>query len=346
MISNSPLRFSNSFESQIVRMVQAVNPAVVSIVITRSISSLTPEQILTLPTNDGDLDKREIGGGSGFIVSRDGLVVTNKHVINDEEAEYYVYTNDGNRYPAEVVAIDPVFDIAIVKIAGNDFPYLTFEDSDNVLLGQTVVAIGNALGEFRNSISVGVVSGLSRSVVAGDYAGDQVELLEDVIQTDAAINPGNSGGPLLDTNGHVIGVNIAIARGSDNINFALPANIVKSAVVSVEKRGVISRPFLGVRYVKVTNAVKQEYNLSVDYGVLVQEDIFGGEPAVVRGSPAARAGLREGDIILAVDNILVKGDVSLSSLLRNKQAGDIINLRVNRAGRVFEVKVQLGEYPV
>ena len=242
--SNGNERVVFSEESAITETINKVNPAVVSIIVTKDVpiveqyfENFDPfEEFFRDPFGGGfnfqiprirekGTEKREVGGGSGFFVSKDGLVVTNRHVVSDTAAEYTVLTNDGEKHEAEVLARDPILDIAILKIKAGNVPYLEFGDSSKIKLGQKVIAIGNALGEFRNSVSVGVVSGLSRSIVAGDNFG-RSELLEEVIQTDAAINPGNSGGPLLDINGKVIGVNVAVSRGAGNIGFSLPARLV------------------------------------------------------------------------------------------------------------------------
>jgi serine protease Do len=292
------------------------------------------------------LRKSKSAAVSGFFVSSTGLIVTNQHVVSDSKAEYTVYTNDGKKHPAKVVAKDPVEDVAVIKIdplIGSSFPFLTFADSTKLELGQTVIAIGNALGEFRNTVSVGVVSGLSRSIVAGDITGS-VESLNEVIQTDAAINPGNSGGPLLDLNGNVIGMNVAVAQGSQNIGFALPANLVSSAVKSVQSQGKIVRPYIGIRYVAVTDAVKADKKLSVDYGVLIEG---GGstEPAIVPGSPAAKAGLVEGDVILKVDGTKITDESALTTIIRSKKIGDKVTMTILRQGKEKTLTLELGEYP-
>ena len=208
-------------ETFVVDAVKKTNPAVVSIMISKNVpkyeayvdpnqqqdpfSDLFPGFSFNIPQyRQNGTGKKEIGGGSGFLVSSDGLIVTNKHVVNQKDVEYTVFTNDGKKHTATVVARDPVLDIALLKIVGSNFPYLTLGNSDSLQVGQSVVAIGNALAEFRNTVSVGVISGLARSVVAGDSSGN-TELLDHVIQTDAAINPGNSGGPLLNLSGQVIG---------------------------------------------------------------------------------------------------------------------------------------------
>src|SRR3990167_6154360 len=248
----------------VVDAVKKTNPAVVAIVISKEVPKYevyinpnqkkNPLEELFPGFNFGAVpeyrqngtEEKEIGGGSGFFVSNDGLIVTNKHVVNDATAIYTVYTNDGKRHAAEVVDRDPIFDIAFLKINSFAYSHLPLGNSDSLFLGQSVIAIGNALGEFKNTVSVGVISGLSRSVSAGDSTG-QVELLDHVIQTDAAINPGNSGGPLLDLSGRVIGVNVAVVQGSQGIGFALPVNSVKGAIESVKTTGKIVRPYLGVR---------------------------------------------------------------------------------------------------
>ncbi len=360
---NENERIVFSEESVITDVIERVNPAVVSIVITKDVPIIEEyfenfdpfEEFFFDPfgglfnfqvprMREKGTEKREVGGGSGFFVSKDGLVVTNKHVVSDTEAEYTVLTNDGEKYEAEVLARDPVLDVAILKVKINDAPYLEFGDSSKIKLGQKVIAIGNALGEFRNSVSVGVVSGLSRSIVAGDNFG-RSELLEEVIQTDAAINPGNSGGPLLDINGKVIGVNVAVSQSAENIGFALPANLVKSVVDSVREHGEIIRPYLGVRYIQVTPAVKEKNNIPVDYGALVVRGDTAEELAVIPGSPADKAGIVENDIILEVDGVKLEEGKSLGLLIRQKNVGDIITLKVLSKGEEKIIPVTLEKAP-
>ena len=238
-------------ESMVVEVVKKTNPAVVAIVISKEVpkyETFVDPNVQTNPFGDifpgfnfsvpqyrqNGTEKKEIGGGSGFFITSDGLIVTNRHVVDQKDVDYTVYTNDGKKHTATVVARDPVLDIALIKITGSGFPFLTLGNSDSLEVGHTVVAIGNALAEFRNTVSVGVVSGLSRSITTGDNTG-KTELLDHVIQTDAAINPGNSGGPLLNLKGEVIGVNVAVAQGSQSIGFALPINTVRGAIDSVKK---------------------------------------------------------------------------------------------------------------
>lgn len=342
----------------VVDAVKKTNPSVVSITISKEVPTY---EIIVDPKNQqnifGDLfpgipfditpqykqngtQKKQIGGGSGFFVSSDGLIVTNRHVVEDTTAFYTVFTNDGKKHEAKVVARDPVLDIALIKIEGTDFPPLSFGNSDSLLTGQTVIAIGNALGEFKNTVSVGVISGLSRSVTAGSSFG-KAELLDHVIQTDAAINPGNSGGPLLDLSGRVIGVNVAVVQGSQGIGFALPINSVKGAIESVKSTGKIVRPYLGVRYLAINSEIKEANNLSVDYGVLVKAGSSPTDPAIIPRSPADKAGIVENDIILSVDGIKITETSSLASIIRQKKVGETITLRILHKGVEKNVNVTL-----
>ncbi|OGZ35064.1 MAG: hypothetical protein A2174_00565 [Candidatus Portnoybacteria bacterium RBG_13_41_18] len=286
--------------------------------------------------------EQEVGGGSGFIVNSDGLIVTNKHVVDIDGAEYTVLTNDGTKYPATVLARDPVQDIAILKINKSGLPIVKLGSSDNLEIGQTVIAIGNALGEFRNTVSVGVISGLGRTIVAST-GGMDAEQLEDVIQTDAAINPGNSGGPLLNLAGEVIGINVAVAQGAQNIAFSLPINLAIRDISQVQRQGKISYPYIGVRYVLVTPSLKTERNLSVDYGALLIKGDNVNEPAVINSSPAGIAGLKENDIILEIDSQKIDTNHSLAKIIQMRNVGDVINLKVLRDGSEKNIRVTLGE---
>lgn len=348
-------------QSLVVDAVKKSNPSVVAIVISKEVPKYEtytdPNQqnnpfgdmfpgfnFSTPQLRQNGTEKKDIGGGSGFFVSNDGLIVTNKHVVDQTGAFYTVFTNDGKKHDAKVIAKDPVLDIALIKIDGTGYAPLPLGDSDNLDVGQSVIAIGNALGEFRNTVSVGVVSGLARSITAGDSAGKS-ELLDKVIQTDAAINPGNSGGPLLDIFGQVIGVDVAIVEGSQNIGFALPINSVKGVIESVKTTGKIVRPYLGVRYVQVTPEMKIANNLTVDYGALVKAGANANELAVIPGSPADKAGIVENDIILEVDGVKLDDKTNLSSIVRAKKVGDVLNLKVLHKGVEEKVSVTLGTAP-
>lgn len=346
-----------SQEHFVIDAVKKTNPAVVSIVIYKEVpkyetyadpnqkqnpfGDLLPGFELNVPRyRQNGTEKKEVGGGSGFFVSSDGLIVTNKHVVDKNNVEYVVFTNNGKKYTAKVIARDPVLDIALIKIEGSNFPSLSLGDSDALDVGQNVIAIGNALGEFRNTVSVGVVSGLARSITAGTSSGN-TEVLDRVIQTDAAINPGNSGGPLLDLSGKVVGVNVAVAQGSQNIGFALPINSVKGAIESVKATGKIVRPYLGIRYVAINTQMQEKNNLSVDYGVLIKVGATANDLAVIPGSPADKAGLVENDIILEIDRIKLDDKTSFASIIREKKVGQMVNLKVLHKGVEKNVSVTL-----
>lgn len=347
-----------SAERLLIDTVKKANPAVVAITISLNVPVYERyDEVVPSPFGDlfGDsfnfsvprvrqqgTELQEVGGGSGFLVSDDGYIVTNRHVVSDEKASYTVTTNDGEQYPAKVIALDPSLDLAVIKIDGSNFSHLPFGDSDTLEVGQSVIAIGNALAEFQNTVSVGIVSGLSRSIVAAS-AGGAAESLDQLIQTDAAINQGNSGGPLLNLKGEVIGVNVAVANGAQNIGFALSANSVKNVVASVRATGRIVRPFLGIRYIPVTRELQQINDLSVDYGVLVQRGSSIRELAVIPGSPADKAGIVENDVVLMVDGTKLNEDNNLAALLRSKKVGDAITLTILHRGEEKTVQVTLEE---
>ena len=341
--------------SKIMSAVAKAEPAVVSIIITKDVA--TVEQYYqqynpfsglygnSTDSDDEDSNEQEIGGGSGFFVSSDGYIVTNNHVVSDTTADYTVMTSDGTKYAAKILDTDSTMDVAILKVEGKDFPFLTFADSSTLKLGQTTIAIGNALAEFQNSISMGIVSGLSRSITASDSSTGSSEKLDDVIQTDAAINSGNSGGPLLDIQGNVIGVNVAVETTANSIGFALPSNIVKSIADSVKQYGEIVKPYLGIRYTLVTDSIKKSNNLSVDYGALISKGSSSSEPAVISDSPADKAGIKEGDVILEIDGTKITEDNSVTSVIRQKEIGQTVTIKILRDGATKEVKAKLEKAP-
>lgn len=344
-------------EDSVVGAVKKAKPAVVSIIVSEmvtkydvtykentSLGGLLPGFFQTPVYTPNGTEKKKVGSGSGFLISSSGLIVTNRHVVSKTDAVYEVLLNSGKTYTATVLARDTVLDVAIMKITATGLPYLELGDSDSLDVGQSVVAIGNALGEFKNTVSVGVVSGLSRSVTASDKTG-KYELLHKVIQTDAAINPGNSGGPLLDLSGKVIGINVAVVEGSSNVGFALPINSVKGAINSVKSTGKIVQPYVGVRYIPVTSELKIKYNLPVDYGIWVQKGKTTADLAVTPDSPAEKAGILENDIILSVDGQKIDKDNDFSSLIREKQVGKTVALRIISNGIEKTVSVRLEAIP-
>lgn len=341
----SPYTPQTSQEEAVISTVNKASPAVVSVIISKDLPVLEqywqqfgPFQIPQY--RQKGTEKQEIGGGTGFIISSDGMILTNKHVAEDLEADYTVLTNDGKKFPAKILALDPLQDLAIMKIEGSNFPVVKLGDSDSLQIGQTVIAIGNALGEFRNTVSVGVISGLSRTITAS--GGGQVETLEDVIQTDAAINPGNSGGPLLNLRGEVIGINTAMANDAQSIGFAIPINKAKKAIEQVKSRGKITYPFLGVRYLLITDDIQQENNLAVNYGAWVVKGDQG-EVAVTPGSAAEKAGIKENDIILEFNGEKITFENSLAKIIQKFNPGDKVTLKILRSGQEKIIEVTLDE---
>jgi serine protease Do len=271
--------------------------------------------------------------------------LTNKHVVDQAGAQYTVITSDQKEYTAKILATDPVQDIAILKIDGTGFRPVNLGNSSDLQIGQTVIAIGNALGEFPNTVSTGVISGLSRTITASDSGQSQSsEKLDNVIQTDAAINSGNSGGPLLNISGEVIGMNTAIASQGQGIGFALPIDLAKRDIEQVKNAGKISYPFLGIQYTLVNSEVVKKNNLSVDYGALIMKSSGSANPAVVAGSPASKAGLKEGDVILEFNGEKITEDNALSKIISKYLPGDNVALKVLRAGKELSISVTLGEY--
>jgi S1-C subfamily serine protease len=352
-----------SYEQAIIDAAKNVSPSVVSIVISKNLPVYEQQYINPFgdlgPGFDFQIPQyvqkgtqlQEVGAGSGFIVSADGLILTNKHVVSDSQAEYTVFTNDGEKYPAKVLALDPVQDLAVIKISrhsgtpSNDgavFQPVTLGDSDGIQIGQSAIAIGNALGQFNNTVSVGVVSGLQRTISASDQLSGTSETLENIIQTDAAINSGNSGGPLLNLKGEVIGINTATAQGAQSIGFAIPVNVAKKDIDQVIKTNKIVYPFLGVRYVLIDASVKEKYNLSVDYGALVSKGA-NGEPAVTADSAAQKAGIKEKDVILEINGQKITKDNTLAKIIQKYNAGDKITLKILRNGVEQNIDVILGE---
>ncbi len=346
-----PLTFQ---EEAVIRTVKETSPAVVSIIVTKDLPIIERffydpffEEFFGRPfefeipnQQQKRVERREIGGGTGFIISQDGLILTNKHVVLDEKADYTVLANDARRFPARVLARHPVYDLAILKIEGNQFPIVELGDSDKLRVGQTVIAIGNVLGELENTVSLGVVSGLGRTITA--VGRGVVITLEDVIQTDAAINRGNSGGPLLNLRGEVIGINTAMVIGGENIGFAIPINQAKRAIEQIKALGKIVYPFLGVRYVLITEELQNRNNLPVDYGAWILKGERG-EPAIFPGSAAERAGLKEGDIILEFNQEKITPRNSLAKIIMKYNPGDKITLKVSRKGEEKFFEVVLGE---
>jgi serine protease Do len=271
--------------------------------------------------------------GSGFIVSADGLIVTNKHVVEDSQATYQVITKDDTSYNVDKIYRDPANDLAILKITAANLTPVEMGDSSKIKVGQTAIAIGTALGEFRQTVTTGVVSGIGRGITAGGPFESSVERLDNVIQTSAAINPGNSGGPLFNSSGQVIGVNTAVSQEGQNIGFAIPINVIKDSLSNFNSTGQFNRPFLGIRYRTVSKDVAILND--VPEGAYILE--------VVAGTPAEKAGLENGDIVTKVDQVRLTGDnAELSKVLATHKVGDTLTLTVWRDNKEITVKATLG----
>lgn len=328
-------------ESLITEVVDKVSPSVVTVSISTSrslgrIFEFDPfDPFSPFRQGQGRQQKIEQDIGTGFIVGTDGLIVTNKHVVSEPEAKYKVITKDDKTYEVKKIYRDPVNDMAIIKIDATGLTPVTIGDSSKLKVGQMAIAIGTALGEFRNTVTVGVISGLGRGITAGSPFEGYAERLDDVIQTDAAINPGNSGGPLLNSSGQVIGMNTAVSSEGQNIGFALPINLVKDALNQFKQQGgSFKRPFLGVRYKMITRDLALLND--VPEGAYVQE--------VVAGSPAQKAEIAAEDIITKMDGKKVtEKEGGLAKIIGDKKVGDIVEIELWREGNTKTVRVTIGE---
>jgi len=309
-------------EDAVIEVVDDASPAVVSVV----------QRKFVLDFFSGPLSQKQ-GIGTGFIIKENGVILTNRHVVSDQDAEYSVVTADGTEYEVKEIHRDPAYDLAILKISASGLPVLSLGDSDKIRIGQSVVAIGNALGKLSNTVTKGIISGIGRGITAGSGLGGDTEELDDVIQTDAAINPGNSGGPLLNLSSEVVGINVAVASGAENIGFAIPINLVKSAVEQFEKTGTIVRPFLGVSYYLITEDAAKVQDLP--QGAFVQ--------GVTAGSAAAKAGVKVGDVITTIEGESITEKSSLAKIILKYEVGDKVVLAVVRNGRTITLSATLGK---
>jgi S1-C subfamily serine protease len=342
-------------DRQVIEAVRKVAPSVVSIVISKDVSKLydntgafpfeffgftPPEE--KKPLAQGQ--KQQIGGGTGFVISAEGLILTNRHVVADAEAEYEVVMSDGRLLPAKVAAVDTILDIAVLKVEAQGLPVAPLGDASKLETGETVIAIGNALSEYSNSVTKGVISGINRRVIAGDGFGDS-EVIEEALQTDAAINPGNSGGPLINLRGEVVAVNTAVNRAGQSIGFAIPIDAARIVIDSYKEHGRIVRPWLGVRYVMLTPETAKANGLTPEDGALVVGGSGGEGAAVAPDSPAEKAGIKAGDILLDVDGVRLEKDHPLASVISRKRAGDVVTIRLRREQNELSVQATLAELP-
>jgi serine protease Do len=342
-------------QSSVQGIAHDVSPSVVSIVMSRDVRVYRGDRYGMARRYQGTVEQK-LGGGTGIFVNDQGLILTNKHVVTDTQVRYTVVMDDGREYEGRVVALDPTTDLAVVqayesgdkKLSGT-VPVKFADNPDGLSIGSFVVAVGNALAEFQNTVTFGVVSGLDRTIDAADagsYSAESVETLAGLIQTDAAINPGNSGGPLLNIDGQVVGINTAVADGATGLGFAIPvsAGEVSHIVDSVIKYGSIKRAFVGVYYTFLESADATAAGSPEEYGYRVEAP-ESGTAAVVAGSPAAKAGIKEGDILLSVAGKPLDDPFALKNFLKNSFPGDKISFHVYRPStkETLDIPVTLAE---
>lgn len=316
-------------EENVASIAEKVSPSVVSIV-------TTVQSRDVFGTSYGE------GAGTGIVVSKDGYIMTNNHVI-DGASDVEIVMSDGTTYDdVTVIGNDPLNDVAFLKIEGVDnLTSATLGDSSSVRIGQRVVTIGNALGQYQNTVTSGIISGTGRPVTASSGDGTSTETLTDLIQTDAAINSGNSGGPMVNAAGQVIGINTAVASDANGIGFAIPINVTKGVLASVLENGAVEKAYIGVQFTDITPDVASEYNLPVSRGAYVAVERGS---AVATNGPADDAGIEDGDIIVSVDGKQVGEQGSLSSLIGEHRPGDTVELGVVRGDKELTISVTLGQY--
>ncbi len=314
-------------ENAVIKVVDKASPSVVAI--GASARVINPYDPFSVPKSTDSTV------GTGFIVSEKGIIVTNRHVVENTNTKYTVVTKEGKKFEIRKIYRDPIMDLAIVQVDPGVGPALEMGDSSKLRVGQTVIAIGNALGQFTNTVTTGIVSGLGRKVTTGDPMTGSVESLDNLIQTDAAINQGNSGGPLLNSSGQVIGVNVATTEGAQNIGFSLPINSIKQIVQEFIQNGDVSRPVLGIRYRFITKdlAILNE----VPQGAYIQE--------VITNSSADKAGIKTGDIITKIDNVQIDSESKISEIINSKKVGDKVNITVWNDNKEKQITVSLLNLP-
>jgi serine protease Do len=339
------------YEEKTIKAIDSALPSVISIAASKDVKAvqaeiekmgMDPKQFADRLANESENGKVTISSGSAFVVDASGIVLTNKHVVQEKDASYKAVI-DGTSYEIEVVAQDPLADIAIIKIKNppTNLTAIPLGNSHKVRLGQSVITIGNALGEFQNTVSVGIISGLSRILSATTDMDGHSERLRGLIQTDAAINPGNSGGPMLNIDGEVIGINTAVVVGAQSIGFTIPIDRAKKDLAEIKQYGHIRTPFLGIRYVIVNKRVQAHFHLPIDYGAYVLKENLPDDHAVLPGSAAEIAGIREGDLITKAQGKNVTAAETLEDTLDALNVGDILDLVILREGKELSIKVPL-----
>ncbi len=334
-------------DSQLIASIaREVGPSVVSVNVVTS--GQTGSDIFGFPVQR----RPQAGAGTGIVISSDGLIVTNRHVVPEGVRDVSVTLSDGTELEdvkvigraSERDSLDVAF-LKIQDLKGKELTPAQIGDSSKVVVGDVVVAIGNALGQFNNTVTSGIISGYGRSVIASDGGESSAENLNDLFQTDAAINQGNSGGPLVNVNGQVIGINTAVAGEGQNIGFAIPINDVNGLIKQVLETGKFERPYLGVRYVRLTPDAAKQYDAPVERGAYVPDATDAGNPSILENSPAAKSGLREKDVITAVNGTKIDEKNSLNSLIGRNKVGDTVELSVLRGGKTLTLDATLAALP-
>lgn len=330
--------FSGASDATIENVAKKLSPSVVSIV---GVGEKMSRNRLFYGLQSNEFST----SGTGVIATSDGYIITNKHVV-DDTSKIQIILSDGSTYDeVRVAAIDPLNDIAYLKVSGVDnLSAAELGDSKTLSIGQEVIAIGNALGEYQGTVTSGIISGVNRNVTTGSK-GDlsSVERLTDMIQTDAAINSGNSGGPLVNARGQVIGINTAVASDANGIGFAIPVSATKGMLKSLVKNGSANKASLGMNYISVTPAIAKENNLSVRYGAWITSEGRSFSP-IVSGGAADRGGIKEGDIIISVNEFKVGAHGSVFSLISEYSPGEEVELGIVRGGKNISTKVKLDSY--
>lgn len=339
--------------SPIIEIAKKVCPAVITVVVSKDLPKVEDfysfpyggkEYIMPMMGKNGrgKIEKTQIGGGSGFIISADGYVITSNHVVADASADYTVIVDPKHKHSAKVLSRNPINDVAILKISGKNLHHIDLADSDKIQLGEEVVAVGNALGEFQDTLSAGIVSGLSRYITAFGGIDHQTQNLRGLIQTDAAINPGNSGGPLVNMDGKVIGINTAMIMGAQNIGFAIPINYAKKDLEEIRKYGKIVVPFLGIKYVLLSKEMAQANKLPVEDGAIVVREALGESP-VIKNSAADKAGIKEFDIILECNGEKITVKNPLANILQKCKIGQETVFKILRNEQKLALTIKLEE---
>ncbi|MCK9272214.1 trypsin-like peptidase domain-containing protein [Candidatus Gracilibacteria bacterium] len=345
--NNEPKKIVNlsDLQGNVKEIVKNLNTSVVNIVISKDIQTYRSDPYGFFYQPSGTV-KQKVGGGSGFFVTKNGLVLTNKHVVSDPNASYTIITSSNEEFEGKILALDPSNDLAILKAykVGKEItinnPVSLINDTKSIEVGDFIIAIGNALAEFQNTTTFGMVSGLGRTIQAGDQMSGSSEQLSGLIQLDAAINPGNSGGPLVNLSGQVIGINTAIAAGANGLGFAIPMSQkeVDYMIKSIEKYGKIVRPYIGIKYFPLDKNIAKNLNLKSEVG-----DYISSEPgSILKDGPAYKAGLMGGDIILEADSIKLGNGITIKNIIKNKFPGDKIKLKILRGDEEKYIDLILG----